>query len=494
MPKTRQSNMTMNVKSIKNREEKKSGIKEPKPEDDDGLETQKYNEDDDGLETQKYNEDDDGLETQKYNEDDVSQKDNKKIKKTKTTLSIVDKSLKCLKILLTGEFDEKVLNKIYKIINKEFKPALEKIISTENSLPKKAKKDPNAPKKGRSSYILFCNDNRASVKEEFSNHTPVQIISELGSKWRESSDKTKNSYTTKAKKDKERYIKEFEDYTPSEGFEKPEVKSPKKDPKSPKRGTTAYIYFCKDKRPKLKEANPEMKGKEITSELSSMWKNISDRKKVKYTDLATEDKKRYTDELDGYTPSEGFEKPISKESATITKPRSSFVFFSKEQRYIIKQEKPEMDYKEVVSELSIRWKNLKDSAKEKYIELARKDKERYNESLPVNTEIKHLKNAFMFFSIENKQRIKETMDDGITSKELTIEIGRIWREEYKEDKKKSKPYIKAAEKDKKRFIKESAEFIRNSEDEDSEQSENEQSENEQSENEQSENEHVTSFG
>jgi len=43
--------------------------------------------------------------------------------------------------------------------------------------------------------------------------------------------------------------------------------SEKEEKKKPKRPISAYIYFCKEKRPEVKEANPEMKATDITKEL-----------------------------------------------------------------------------------------------------------------------------------------------------------------------------------------------------------------------------------
>jgi hypothetical protein len=396
--------MTMNSKSnkaeakerkSKESDQEESGQEESDQEESDQEESEPYKRNKNKKESEPYK-------RKKNKKESYSDSEPKeKIKKvSKSTKSIVIKVIESLRLLIEKELDDdKLTLNFLDSIYGTFALELVEIITTENAFPKKVKKDPNAPTKAMSSYILFCSDNRASVKEKFPDYKQSHIVSELGSKWKKSSEKTKKKYAAKALKDKERYLKEFEEYSPSDGFEKPEVKAPKKDPKSPKRGTTAYIYFCQDKRPKLKDSNPEMKGKEITTELSSMWKNISDKKRVKYTDLATEDKKRYTDELKEYVPSDGFEKPITKAKAK-------------------------------------------------------------------SATIKAARSAFMFFSLKKKESIKEGMEEGSSSKEVTAEVGRIWKEKYKGNEKKSKRYVKAAEKDKTRYIKESAEFIKNSGDDD----------------------------
>lgn len=51
-----------------------------------------------------------------------------------------------------------------------------------------------------------------------------------------------------------------------------------KDPNSPKKPTTAWLLFCNDTRPTLKEANPSLKMSEITSLMSPMWVQLQESK------------------------------------------------------------------------------------------------------------------------------------------------------------------------------------------------------------------------
>mmetsp|Transcript_20996 Transcript_20996/g.34705 ORF Transcript_20996/g.34705 Transcript_20996/m.34705 type:complete len:394 (-) Transcript_20996:254-1435(-) len=80
----------------------------------------------------------------------------------------------------------------------------------------KKKKDPNAPKKASSAYIYFSVENRAAVKssmcETVSN---TELLTEVGRQWKELTDKKKEKYNAMAAKDKERYAKEMETYTPA---------------------------------------------------------------------------------------------------------------------------------------------------------------------------------------------------------------------------------------------------------------------------------------
>lgn len=56
---------------------------------------------------------------------------------------------------------------------------------------RKAPKDPNAPKKAMSSYLIFSNKFRSKVKEEHPEMTPKDVSVELGRLWREMSQEDK---------------------------------------------------------------------------------------------------------------------------------------------------------------------------------------------------------------------------------------------------------------------------------------------------------------
>lgn len=76
-------------------------------------------------------------------------------------------------------------------------------------------KDPDAPKRGKSSYIYFCVEKRDEIKKANPNMSAKEIIKELGRVWRENvSDKDKARYEKMSSDDKERYVSERKDYTP----------------------------------------------------------------------------------------------------------------------------------------------------------------------------------------------------------------------------------------------------------------------------------------
>lgn len=76
----------------------------------------------------------------------------------------------------------------------------------------KAKKDPNAPKRGQSAYFYFMNEIRPKVKEETPDISFTDIGKVIGEKWKVISADEKARYEAMADKDKERYNREMKTY------------------------------------------------------------------------------------------------------------------------------------------------------------------------------------------------------------------------------------------------------------------------------------------
>lgn len=212
-----------------------------------------------------------------------------------------------------------VQNEILKVVM----DALPKGGKSKKTTEKKLK-DPNAPKRPKSSYLFFCDEMRAQVKSDNPEFKAVDVTKELGRQWKELGEEEKKPFEKKAKKAKKNYESEMESYVrPSEEElqaladakpkrsrkgSKEKKESKKKDPNAPKRPSSAFIYFCKDMRQEAKdrvlEENPAAKPSEVTKELGRMWKedyaDESDRKK--WMKLAKKDKTRYESEMEEYKP------------------------------------------------------------------------------------------------------------------------------------------------------------------------------------------------
>jgi high mobility group protein B1 len=170
-------------------------------------------------------------------------------------------------------------------------------------------KDESAPKKAKTSYMIFCEEKRSQVKDENPEMKMIDITITLGKKWRELSDDAKGRYVKKAGKDKKRFEEENKDYVrPSDkdlmfqevnkGHRSRKVSSEKKSRKkqegAPKNAISSYIFFSIEKRAEVKQEFPDMKPSDITKELGRRWKDEfpSDENRKKWIGMAEQDKKR----------------------------------------------------------------------------------------------------------------------------------------------------------------------------------------------------------
>ena len=73
-------------------------------------------------------------------------------------------------------------------------------------------------------------------------------------------------------------------------------------------------------------------------------------------------------------------KNVMRESK-IKRPRSSYIFYCQENRQKITEENKNATPKEIMSILGAKWKELGDLEKEKYIEMWKNDKKRYEKEI-----------------------------------------------------------------------------------------------------------------
>lgn len=125
------------------------------------------------------------------------------------------------------------------------------------------------PKRNKSAYMFFCQDMRQKIVNDNPGCKPHQIMSLLGSKWRELTTKQKSKYYEQAVEDKERYLDMKE-------LEKRRNKTPSK--------LSSYFLFCEDERPIVKKEFPQMKTKKVTAECGRRWNQlkINDPERYKY--------------------------------------------------------------------------------------------------------------------------------------------------------------------------------------------------------------------
>jgi hypothetical protein len=310
--------------------------------------------------------------------------------------------------------------------DEENQDSLEDMIPKPTKTKTKAKKtkDPNAPKKAKSSYMFFCADKREEATKQADDHK--QVLKILGTMWSELKEnveegdkkakKAMAKYTKQADDDKERYKEEMEDYEPpttgtDSDDDKPKAKGKgkakaKKDPNAPKKPKSAYLIFCADKREEAKEELGDGAApKDVLSQLGKMW---AEAKKDpdefnKYQTLADEDKARYKNEMG---ESDDDDKPKKAKKAKKAKSDS---------------EEEEEDKPKTKSD-SEEEEEEEEEDKPKKAKKAKKAKSDSEEDKP-----KKKVNAYALFAKENREQVKEENPD-MDSKAITKELARQWKD------------------------------------------------------------------
>lgn len=198
------------------------------------------------------------------------------------------------------------------------KPIKVAAASIEASMPsKKAAKDPNAPKRAMSSYMLYVRENRKRLAEENPECKQTQLMSLAGQQWKALTAEDKGIYEGMHAKDKKRYEKEMSSYTPPAGMTasgKRKIKK-EKDPNAPKRPSTPYFAFMNEKRAEIKAENPDAGVADIGKLGGKAWGLLDDESKQEYTDEYQAKMEVWRGDMAAYTASLSGAKKAKKGTA-----------------------------------------------------------------------------------------------------------------------------------------------------------------------------------
>ena len=158
-------------------------------------------------------------------------------------------------------------------------------------------------------------------------------------------------------------------------------KSMEKDNESvsrPKKVKSDYICFCIAKRPEIKEKQPELTNKAITTELGRQWQLVKTNPSELqiFKEMVNKDKERFQIEMSNQPTTEKKTKK-TKNVDGVQKNLSGYIIFCKDMRATVKTENPDINNKQIMTEMGARWKNADPETKKKYEQLASEDKERY---------------------------------------------------------------------------------------------------------------------
>ena len=188
------------------------------------------------------------------------------------------------------------------------------IMGTQIAISKKrgkTERDPNAPKRNMSAYLLFQNAMRNQYKRENPGMTFGQLAKYTSHMYRNLTDEEKQTWVARAEQDKARYDSQLAVYVPPPGHDAhgnlidsthgKRQKKALKDPSAPKRARGSFVFFTFEMRPKIVAEFPGIKFVQMGTILGERWRALTPEEKKRYEDMAAEDKVRFHLEMQKYT-------------------------------------------------------------------------------------------------------------------------------------------------------------------------------------------------
>lgn len=166
----------------------------------------------------------------------------------------------------------------------------------------RARKDPNAPKKARTAYIIFSIEEGRKVREANPEMSATEVVKEIGRRWNAVDPVKKSGYEMMAAEDRDRYQEEMESYSPPASPDYGSAKKGKraKDPNAPKRPVSAYLSFFTVENKKVRAANPTMNVADVMKVTAARWGKLDNKARQPWEAKAAADKERYIAELAAY--------------------------------------------------------------------------------------------------------------------------------------------------------------------------------------------------
>lgn len=146
---------------------------------------------------------------------------------------------------------------------------------------------------------------------------------------------------------------------------------------------SSYIWFVSEKvqayRASLKDPS-ELKVLEVMKIIADLWKTLPASERLRYEEIAIQDKQRYHDEMRSLNASNRCKKSRKAQDAP-KRSMSAFLIYAQKMRSLIRMENPELKNTEISTILSHNWKNLSQEKKQVYQDLEVIEREKYHQSM-----------------------------------------------------------------------------------------------------------------
>lgn len=278
-------------------------------------------------------------------------------------------------------------------------------MSTAQKQSKAATRDPNAPKRNKSAYLLY----QCAMREQFREQNPGMTFGQLAkytsAMYSEMPAADKESWQERADADKERYLNELSHYVPPPGFDargdaivpvrKGGGKRNNRDQNAPKRNMSAYLLYQNAMREQFKLDNPGMTFGQLSKYTSHMYRSLTTEEKNMWESRAAQDKVRYDTEMAAYVPPPGYDasgnlleayqnkrgRKKNRDPNATKRAKGSYVFFTQVMRPQVVKEYPEARFVDLGTIMGERWRALPPEEKKEYEDLAREDKARFDKEM-----------------------------------------------------------------------------------------------------------------
>lgn len=272
-------------------------------------------------------------------------------------------------------------------------------------MAKRPHRDPGAPKRNMSAYLLYQNAMREQFKALNPGMTFGQLAKYTSAMYSELPPTEKDSWVARAEADKARYLHELASYVPPPGYDPKgdaiispvttkggRKGKPEKDINAPKRNMSAYLLYQNAMREQFKRENPGMTFGQLAKYTSHMYKNLTPEEKATWESRANQDKSRFDTEISAYVPPPGHDargvliedlrprkrnKRGPKDPLAPKRASGAYVFFTNEMRPKVLQEYPGIKFVELGKVLGERWRALTPEEKKRHEEMASDDKVRF---------------------------------------------------------------------------------------------------------------------
>lgn len=270
---------------------------------------------------------------------------------------------------------------------------------------KRPHRDPNAPKRNMSAYLLYQNAMRDQFKALNPGMTFGQLAKYTSAMYSELPPNEKEAWVARAEADKARYLHELASYVPPPGYD-PKGDAivspithkagrrgkPERDANAPKRNMSAYLLYQNAMRETFKRENPGMTFGQLAKYTSHMYKNLTPEEKSTWEARAHQDKARYDAEIATYVPPPGHDargvlieehrprrrnKRGPRDPAAPKRASGAYVFFTNDARPKVLEDFPGIKFVDLGKVLGERWRALSPEEKKRYEEMASADKVRF---------------------------------------------------------------------------------------------------------------------